>query len=273
MKDILKKLFHREASNEHKRNITREFLQHLILSIMDKKGHFANWAFVGGTCLRVVHDLRRFSEDLDFCAISSEKKLLIKAAADEWGKDLYSWGFKVETGKFKSGKLERCFIRFPGLMNELGISSDPRIKLSVRIEVDQDTPRPFKLTNTLVQRDILFNVVHHDLPSLFAGKLHAVLFRPFVKGRDIYDLVWYFTKKIPVNFAFLQNAAFKTEGKNPDLALKEDLLHLIKEKINSISFDKVRKDLSPFLEDQYELRFITKETILKNLKHLDIKSA
>jgi hypothetical protein len=268
MKDILKKLLHIEASNEHKRNITREFLQHLILSIMDKRGHFSNWAFVGGPCLRVVHDLRRFSEDLDFCAISSNKRLLIKEAEVEWGKDLYSWGFKVETGKLKSGKLERCFIRFPGLVSELGISSDPRIKLSIRIEVDQDTPTPFELENTLVQRDILFNVVHHDLPTLFAGKLHAVLFRPFVKGRDIYDLVWYFTKKIPVNFAFLQNAAFKTEDKNLKLASKNDLLNLITEKINAISFNKVKKDLSPFLEDQNELRFITKDTILDNLKYL-----
>ena len=269
MKEILKEFIKNNPSFEQKRDRTCEFLQHLILSIMDKRNQFSSLAFVGGTCLRVIYDLKRFSEDLDFSAIKeSNKKLSLSDAVKRWVVDLTAWGFDVEVGGLRTGRLERCFIKFPGLLKELFISQDPRIKLSIRAEIDQNTPAGYKLETSVVQKNMLFSLTHHDLPSLFAGKLHAVLFRPFVKGRDLYDLLWYCTKKVPVNLRFLENAAKQTEGNKVSIPTTNDLQRMLTEKLSKISFSNVRRDLEPFLDDPTEIRFITKEHLLKTVKNI-----
>ncbi len=117
---------------------------------------------------------------------------------------------------------------------------------------------------------MFINIVHHDLPSLFAGKIHAILFRGFVKGRDLYDLMWFLTKGVPVNAVQLKNAILQTEGKTERLNA-HNLQIMLKNKIAEINFNSVARDLTPFVEDQEELKIINKESLLKAIDKLNTK--
>jgi hypothetical protein len=269
MRDILENRLAKIETPERKRDVVREFLQHLLLSILDRRRAFQHWAFVGGTALRVLYDIRRFSEDLDFSAIVEVGKALdIRPAAEVWRKDLADWGFTAEIGNLKALRsVQSCFVQFPGLYAELGLSADPRQKLSIKCEVDQNPPRGYAIETSVVQKDLFFTAVHHDLPSLFAGKLHAVLFRKFVKGRDLYDLLWYLTRQTPVNLKFLQNAALQTEGKSL-VESEEELQTLLSGKLSTLEFSKARTDLAPFLEDPHELQMIDRPIFLQAVRKI-----
>lgn len=267
MRTILEAKLKGITSPERRRDILREFLQHLILSSLDRRGAFQHWAFVGGTSLRVLFDLRRFSEDLDFSAIrGSKKKAHVKKVMADVAKDLADWGFACTVAHVKDGIVESGFFEFPGLLKDFGITKDPRQKLSIKCEVDQNPPTGFHLQTSAVQKDFLMMIVHHDLPSLFAGKLHAFLCRRFVKGRDLYDLVWYLTRKTPVNLEFLQNAIRQT-GSTPPNSLTT-LTETLKIKIESLDLRSVKNDLAPFLEDPSEIRFIERDSLSSLLRNI-----
>ena len=261
MKDVLAaKLAHLE-SNEEKYNIAREFLQELILQIMDRQGYFSHLAFVGGTALRILYDLPRFSEDLDFCLVKPAGfrfDRLLGALKRELGLN----GFEVEAAAEKKDKAVLGeFIRFKGLLYELGLTSHKNEKLFIKLEIDAHPPSGWRTEIALVNKDFLFKVQSYDLPSLFASKLHAFLFRKYAKGRDYYDLLWFLARKTPVNYRLLSAAAEQTERKKYRLDAA-GLKRLLIEKINRADFPKIISDAAVFLGRREEKDYLTKENFI-----------
>ncbi|MBU0672427.1 MAG: nucleotidyl transferase AbiEii/AbiGii toxin family protein, partial [Candidatus Margulisbacteria bacterium] len=204
MKDILLTKLAGLRTNEEKYNVTREFLQELVLQIIDRQGYFTHLAFIGGTALRIIYDLPRFSEDLDFCLIK-KNGFRFDSLLKTLKRELALNGFEVE--ETAADKKERAvlgeFIRFKGLLFELGLTSHKSEKLFIKLEIDSKPPAGYRTEVVMVNKNFLFKVQSYDLPSLFAAKLHAFLFRKYAKGRDYYDLLWFLARKTPVNYKLL----------------------------------------------------------------------
>ena len=187
----------KETPEPQKANLLREYLQAHILYSLQGKRAFEQLAFVDGTALRFIYGIPRFSEDLDF---SLERKTgysldtLLQAAET----DLTEAGFEVSVHP-KTGKaVHSAFFRFPGLLYEAGLNTHRTQKLSIKVEIDTNPPPGAKTEQTVINRHFLLGLWHHDLPSLMAGKIHALLMRSYTKGRDLYDLLWYLTRSEPV---------------------------------------------------------------------------
>ncbi|HAM38566.1 MAG TPA: hypothetical protein DCP53_04120 [Elusimicrobia bacterium] len=261
MYELLKEKFKDVIDIEEKANKTREYLQILVLKIFFDQQVFENVAFVGGTALRIIYDLRRFSEDLDFNLIS-KKNYSFKNINSVLEKELNRYGLKVELVVKESNVVNTCMLKFVDILNELKISNIKGHKISIKIEIDTHSPKGFKTLFTPINKSFIFAVRQFDLPSLYATKLHACFYRKYTKGRDFYDLVWYLGKKIEPNFILLNNAIKQTEGKHLKIG-SGNFKEFLGERIKKIDFNHVRKDVERFLEDKSELRLLEKNIILQ----------
>ena len=260
MKELLLDKIKKLGSSEEKYSVAREFLQELILQIMDRGGYSSCLAFVGGTALRILYDLSRFSEDLDFCLINNKGFHFDKLLATI-KKELELNGFEVEISKGKDRTVLSEFIRFKGLLHELGIAGQKDEKLFIKLEIDSNPPSGYGTEVQLINKDFLFKVQSYDLPSLFASKLHAFLFRKYVKGRDFYDLLWFMSKKTPVNYKLLSAAASQTEKKAFHIDA-ELLKKLLIDKVGKTDFPHVSRDVAVFLHKKEEKEYFKKEYFL-----------
>jgi predicted nucleotidyltransferase component of viral defense system len=265
MKELLRQKLVAFGSREAKLNFAREFLQELILQIIDRKGYFKNLAFVGGTALRTIYDLPRFSEDLDFSLVNA-KGFIFKRMLVELRNELELSGFTVEEAPGKEKTVQSEFIKFKGLPYDLGLSEHKNEKLFVKLEIDVLPPPGFVSEIIMINKNFLFKVRCYELSSLFAGKLHAVLFRKYTKGRDYYDLLWFMTRKIPVNYELLTHAAAQTEKEAMPMNL-ETLKRLLAAKIDHVDFSHIRNDVRPFLAKKEEIKYFSKEYFEAALGH------
>lgn len=257
---IQEKLRKHDGSNLDKYNYLREYLQHLVLKIVDEQGFFRNLAFVGGTALRVLYDLNRFSEDLDFSLIAANNysyAKMMRVIANELQKNNLTVAIKSRTQK----TVAASFIVFPSLLFEFGLTKLKEQRILIKFEVDQNPPTGYQTKLSLVNKDFLIAINHFDLPSLFASKLHAILCRKYVKGRDFYDLLWYLGKKIHPNYKLLEQAFLQTE-KEKIVFNKEILTKVLKNKIEKIDFKLMKSDIEPFLVNVSELRYFEKDFFL-----------
>lgn len=251
MIELIKKNISLEKTSEMRIFKAREFLQVLMLKMLYDKGYFKNMAFVGGTALRLLYDLRRFSEDLDFSLIRKEgynfKKILNSLEAEfKAGK------LPVEIKASGEKTVGSAMLKFKGILFDLGLSGIKDEKLSIKIEIDQNPPKGWNTEISLVNKDFVFSIAHFDLPSLYATKLHACFYRKYTKGRDIYDLLWYLGKKVTPNFKLFNNAVLQTEGENPQVNA-DNFRDFVLNKIQKIDFKKARADVERFLIDKNEL--------------------
>jgi len=261
MKDILAAKLARLGSNEEKYNAAREFLQELILQIIDRQGYFAHLAFVGGTALRILYDLPRFSEDLDFCLVKKSGFRFARLLA-VLKRELSLNGFEVEAAADQKEKnVLGEFIRFKGLLFELGLTGHKNEKLFIKLEIDARPPGGYRTEVVMVNKSFLYKVQSYDLASLFAAKLHAFLFRKYSKGRDYYDLLWFLARKTPVNYELLSAAAEQTEGGKFQLDAAGLKLRLI-EKIDRTNFPRVAGDAAIFMERRQEEEYLTRDHFL-----------
>lgn len=264
MKELLLQKLAAFSSQEDKLNFAREFLQELILQIIDRKGYFKNLAFVGGTALRTIYDLPRFSEDLDFSLVNP-KGFTFKRMLATLKRELELSGFAVEEAPGKEKTVQSEFIRFKGLPYQLGLSEHKNEKLFVKLEIDTLPPPGFVSEIVMINKNFLFKVRCYEPASLFAAKLYAVLFRKYAKGRDYYDLLWFLTRKIPINYELLANAAAQTEKKS--LPMNRDALNrLLAEKIAKADFNHIRNDVRPFLAKKEEDEYFRKGYFLAAIK-------
>ena len=263
MIDFLKQHIASATLAEDKINKLRETLQLVTLKFMQDKGYFANVAFVGGTALRVLYDMRRFSEDLDFSVIR-KKGYDFPKIISELEREFKLSGVEVEAPVKSRKAVHSSMLKFPGLSNALGISSLKNQKLSIKLEVDSNPPSGWRIENTIVNKIYVLNITHFDLSSLYATKLHACFFRRYSKGRDFYDFVWYLGKKTKPNYKLLNNAIKQTEGEDPALnekSIKDFLLG----RLAKVNFGTIKKDIERFLEDKSELNLLSKVIISKSI--------
>jgi hypothetical protein len=160
-----------------------------------------------------------------------------------------------------------AFVRFTGLLFDLKLFPHQDEILAVKIEVDTNPPAGAALTTSLVRRHVLLNLQHHDRASLLAGKLHAVLQRPHVKGRDLYDLLWYLSDRAwpAPNLELLNNALKQTDWSGTVLTT-ENWREAVRSRIESISWEQALGDVQPFLASQQEINLLKKENLLSLLK-------
>jgi hypothetical protein len=177
-------------------------------------------------------------------------------------KELELNNFELEMGKSKKERaVLGVFIRFKSLLFELGISKHKNEKLFIKLEIDSNPPKGYQTEISLVNKDFLFKVQNYDLPSLFAGKLHAFLFRKYAKGRDYYDLLWFLSRKTPVNYKLLSAAAEQTKGERFNFD-RETLKRLLEEKIHNANFTHIARDTAVFLHRKEEQAYFKKEYFL-----------
>jgi predicted nucleotidyltransferase component of viral defense system len=194
LKNRLLALAAAEADRRKRLNLVREYLQAHILRSFQEAAAFASLAFQGGTALRFLHGLERFSEDLVFSLERPEHDRGLAVLAESSKRDLTQSGHAVEVTARGKGPVRTVEVRFPGLLQETDLASQRGAKLMIRIEVDTRPPAGAVLETRLVTRHfpIVFRV--HDLRSCMARKVHAVLARRWTKGRDLFDLAWYLTR-------------------------------------------------------------------------------
>ena len=273
MIETLKTKLKKFTNDKDKYNYLREYLQLLILQILDEKGCFRNIAFLGGTALRILYDLKRFSEDLDFSLINTENYSFANIMKSI-ERELRLKNFDV-TIRYKDHKtVASAFIKFNNILHQTNLTSLKDQKLLVKFEVDQKPPEGFKTEFTMINNEFLIGITHFDLPSLFAGKIHALLCRKYAKGRDYYDLTWYLTKNIAPNYTLLNKSMEQTEQHKFNLTKKTLHVNLIK-LIEQTDFAHIKKDIEPFLENPKEIRFFEKDvflTLLENKMRSDPES-
>ncbi len=267
MKEYLKKIVSDTQNKLRARGRAVEYCQERILQILQNSMVFQYWIFHGGTALRFLYDLPRYSEDLDFYLADKMKSpdftgaiLNVKRLLD---KETYNIDLKVNNTK----TVKTAFIRFRGLPFELGLSPHTAEVLGVKVELDADPPDGGTTTTTIVRRNVLLNLFHYDRQSLLAGKIHAILSRRCVKGRDIYDLFWYVSQPAwpEPNILFLNNALHQTKWKGHDVT-RENLVSFLIHRLEKMDWRKVVEDVRPFIEQESDLALLTKDNVLNLLK-------
>lgn len=265
MKDYAVQLAASRTKNNEKLNCLREYLQSYILRILFDDGFFDYCAFIGGTALRFLYRIPRFSEDLDFSA-TGRTVYPFESGILKLKRELDISGYDV-TIKYNASKtVQYAMIGFVGIMFEAGISPHRNQKLSIKIEID--TRPPAGAISVTHISDIYFPMAYvtYNLPSLFAGKLHALLCRNYTKGRDFFDLGWYLSRwpDISPNISLLQNGLSQTGWKEPFPA-ENDWRKWLFRVVESADWMVVKQDVMPFLERPADLNILTRENVLQLL--------
>ena len=262
MKPLLMEFLRDESDPFRRRNMMREFLQARILLALQDSGAFANWAFVGGTALRFLFHLPRYSEDMDFslahgggdAAFDSHMMTVRRVLSEE----TYDIDVKVRTHT----TVAAAQLRFRGLLHETGISPHRDEVFMVKVEIDTNPPAGAVTDTKTVRRFVLLNLHHYDRASLLAGKLHAVLTRKYAKGRDLYDLAWYLADDSwpGPNLVQLNNALAQTgwDGENVTTA---NWRQLVARKLDSLNWEVARMDVAPFLERKQDIDLISNSVL------------
>jgi len=248
----------------------KEIIQEIALLGLWRAKFFEVGAFYGGTALRILHGLDRFSEDIDFSLLQPNLDFDISAYESSLTRELAAFGFELSVEKKKKVRpstIESAFIKANTLVHLLKIEAPVKANksqlLKIKVEVDTDPP-PGAITQSIaIFRPIPFTVKTFDLPSLFAGKLAATLYRPYkfnTKGRDWYDFLWYISKGVNLNIAHFR-ARIVQIGKWPadkDMQIS-DIQALMRERIAKMNLENAKRDVLPFVSDQLVVEQWSKE--------------
>lgn len=258
MKEYLASQVKQAATPLEGRNLVREYLQARILESLQRSGAMIPLTFHGGTALRFLFSYGRYSEDLDFALVGNRNDYDFPAFIRSIRSDFTREGYLLETKTNVQRMVNNAWIRFPGLLFEMNISPMENEVLAVKMEVDTNPPKGSHSTTTLVRRFVILQLHHHDKASLFAGKLHAVLQRPYPKGRDLYDLLWYLSDPAwdPPNLAFLNNALIQTNWKGEWLT-EENWKSIVLSRLVSLNWKNAINDVRPFVEPGFNLDLLS----------------
>jgi hypothetical protein len=267
MKDYLASLVKQTSSRFEGRNLVREYIQARILAALQRTGAMIPLAFHGGTALRFLYSHGRYSEDLDFALEGSPQTYNFKSYLQAIRSELSPEGYAVELKVNDQRTVHSAFIRFPGLLFELGLSSQPGESLAVKIEVDTNPPKGAGLETTVVRKFVILQLQHHDQASLLSGKLHAILQRPYTKGRDVYDLLWYLSNPAwpQPNLVLLNNALAQTNWKS-DPMTEQNWRTQVLSRLQNLNWDVIISDVRPFVEPGFDLNLLTLANLESVLK-------
>ncbi|SPD72976.1 conserved hypothetical protein [uncultured Desulfobacterium sp.] len=248
-------------------NALREILQNMALLGLWRSKFFEHAAFYGGTALRVLYGLDRYSEDLDFSLLRPDESFSLGVYGDSIRREISSFGFHVEFEGLKKGKnaIESAFLKANTYRELIMIEADrdltgefhPAKKLKIKLEVDTIPPGGFETETRYILQPIPFFVRVYRLPDLFAGKLHAILCRRWktrVKGRDWYDLVWYAARYPEFRISHLESRMRQTGDYRSEEPLTADKLqHLLMEAVDALDVEKARREAGPFTRDRHAM--------------------
>jgi hypothetical protein len=179
------------------------------------------------------------------------------------GAEGYTIDLKVNDQKV----VHSAFVRFPGLLYDLGLSPHRSEGLAVKIEVDTNPPAGAVLTTTVVRRYITLQLQHHDRATLLAGKLHAILQRPYLKGRDVHDLLWYLSDPDwPTPNLVLLNNALRQTGWTGGVLTDSTWRQVVSARLAETPWDRIVDDVRPFLTSRTDADLLTAENVLAALK-------
>ena len=249
-------------------NALREILQQLALLGLWRSKFFEHAAFYGGTALRILHGLDRYSEDLDFSLLKANARFSLQPYGNALRRELASFGFEVDFEtriKKTDTRIESAFLK-ANTLNQLlvikpgaGILDGQHAReiLKVKLEVDTEPPAGFRTVSRPVLLPIPFSVNVYDLPDLFAGKMHAILCRKWksrVKGRDWYDLVWYIARHPQLHLSHLEQRMRQSgDWREQGPLTSQMLMTLLKDAVYTLDVDYARQEVSRFVRDPASL--------------------
>ena len=242
------------TTEQQRRNAIFEVNQQVILAGLYNGGFFDMAAFYGGTCLRVFHGLQRFSEDMDFSLLAPDDKFDFTKYFQPIIDEFTIVGREVEIKKKDKkgfGKVESAFLKDNTDVYDVSFLSDKSIK--IKIEVDTQPPLNFRTEQNLLLQPHSFMTRCFTLPDLFAGKMHALVYRGWknrVKGRDWYDFEWYVRHNVPLDFAHL---AERVRQFNNEEIGQEAFMAQLKDRLASANINQVKSDVLPFVRNPKEL--------------------
>ena len=242
------------ATEQQRRNATFEVNQQIILAGLYNGGFFNEAAFYGGTCLRIFHGLQRFSEGMDFSLLTPNESFDFTQYFQPIIDQFAIVGREVEIKKKDKksfGKVESAFLKDNTDVYDVTFQTEKSIK--IKIEVDTQPPLKFNTEQKLLLLPESFMTRCFTLPDLFAGKMHALVYRSWknrVKGRDWYDFEWYVRHNVPLDVTHLQE---RVRQFNHEEVGKEAFLDKLKERLTTSDINQVKTDVMPFLRNPKEL--------------------
>lgn len=234
-------------------NALKEIAQEIALMSLSRAGFFKYGAFQGGTCLRILYHLNRFSEDLDFVLLEHNKNFsfepFLKSMKDEF--EGYGYALEIVDKEKLQNAVKTVFLKADS-MGGLLILKDPRTnrpKIQIKLEIDSNPPAGSTYEMKFLNFPLPYSVYAQDSPSLFASKSHALLCRPYTKGRDWYDFVWYVMRKTSINYELLSHAIdqkgpWEHQHENVNKAWFVDKME---QKILQVDWEQAKQDVEKFL--------------------------
>lgn len=259
---------HESTTLSDKKNSIKEVVQEIMLCGLSRAGFFHSAAFYGGTALRIFYGLDRFSEDLDFSLAAPDPDFRLDAYLPALEKELASYGFRFQAEARKKtvdSDIQSAFVKGNTREHILICYADDRLARSIgggeliKIKFELDTtPPPFAIFEQKYRLlPIPYEIRLYDMPSLFAGKLHAVICRAWksrIKGRDLYDYIFYLSRKTPVNLKHLNARLVDSgfEGAREDMTLPE-IKQILLQRFSSIDYSQAKEDVLPFIRNPASL--------------------
>lgn len=241
------------TTSEQADQALREVMQEIALAGLNRGGFFEHAAFYGGTCLRVFYELPRYSEDLDFSLLRVDPEFSLEPYFKAVREEFSALGIDVEVStKIKSAasQIESAFVKNNTRIFDIHLQDKRQIK--IKFEVDTQPPLGFVTEEKLLLQPFSFYVKCFSLQDLYAGKMHALLYRQWknrVKGRDWYDFEWYVRRGVLLNLAHFTQRARQSGGLSEITLSEFDFKAMLRKKIESLDVSSAKKDIERFILD------------------------
>lgn len=257
-------------TKQDEENVIKEICQEIALAALARADFFKIGAFQGGTCLRILFGLNRFSEDLDFVLKAKDKLFtwtpFLKAIQLEF--DAFGLQCDALDRSEATGNVKKAFLKENSFGKVLNLkfkrNQADLQKVAIKLEIDTNPPLGSSFSSHYLDYPYPFSIVSQDNASLFAGKCHALLCREYVKGRDWYDFIWYVQRQTGINLDLLKNALEQQgpyRGQNMDIS-KNWLLDQLEQKINDIDWNLAKKDIAKFIIDARQINLWDRDYFL-----------
>lgn len=271
-----------KTDREYKQAL-REIMQQITLAGLYRGGFFEKAAFYGGTALRMFYGLNRFSEDLDFSLLQNDENFhlnnYLKAIEDEFTAQGMSVSIKTKVKSVQSN-IESAFLKSETLWSELVLETvlpqfglKETIGLKIKIEVDTKPPLGFETEEKLLLKPFSFYVKCFVLEDLFAGKMHALLFRKWgnnVKGRDWYDMEWYIRRGTSLNLEHFLFRAKDSGDWQKETMTEQEFRKLLYDRIETVNLETAKNDAKRFISDPKTLDIWSKDYFKDLIKYMKI---
>lgn len=257
---------------EETKAIIRGIVQSIVLIGLSRSNFFKIASFYGGTALRIFYNLNRYSEDLDFTLNEVDDNFSITPYISKIQEVALSYGLNLEiSSKIKTANTYQTFINLR-INNKMVSTLHKDENIKVKLEIDSHPTIGFKTENKWLDMLEFAPVVVLDEPSLFAGKIHAILCRNYkntVKGRDYYDFLFYVKNRIKPNMNYLKNKLVESSKIKEDIDFNIDVLKaMLKQRFEITNFDQVKKDAMRFVFKNEDLSYYCKELFMQMVDKL-----